>query len=255
MKHDLTQLASYKPEDNFLKGKVILVSGAGDGIGKAAAITYAKYGANVILLGRTEEKLNKVYDLIEEQGSTQPVVVTLDLKDCEEPVYHKIAEQVLETFGKLDGLLLNAGILGEIKPLTQYSGSLFQEVLNVNVTSQFLLCKALTPALGKAENASVIFTSSSVGRKGRAYWGAYSVSKFATEGLMQVYADEIENTSSIRTNSINPGATRTSMRGKAYPAENPSKLPNPEDIMGAYLFLMSDDSIDLNGKALDAQKK
>ena len=140
-----------------------------------------------------------------------------------------------------------------MKPLAQYSEDTFARVMNINLTSNFLLTKAVLPSLELADNASIIFTSSSVGRKSRAYWGGYAVSKFATEGLMQTWADEFEGTSNIRANSLNPGATQTSMRRQAYPGETPSDNPTAEEIMGAYLFLMSADSVSVNGEQLNAQ--
>jgi len=126
-------------------------------------------------------------------------------------------------------------------------------VMQVNVNATFMLTSALLPLLKLSSDASVVFTSSSVGRKGRAYWGAYAVSKFATEGLMQVLADEVDGVAPVRANSINPGATRTDMRAQAYPGENPASNPLPEAIMPVYLYLMGPDSSGVNGQAFDAQ--
>lgn len=125
--------------------------------------------------------------------------------------------------------------------------------MRINLTAPFIMTQTLLPLLRRSEDASVIFTSSGVGRKGRAYWGAYAVSKFATEGLMQTLADEIENEPNLRVNAINPGGTRTPMRAYAYPAEDPFKLPTPEEIQPAYLFLMGPDSKRVNGQSIDAQ--
>ena len=129
----------------------------------------------------------------------------------------------------------------------------WRKVLKVNLESGFLLTKSLLPALRKANNSSIVFTSSGVGRKGKAYWGAYSISKFAVEGLVQILAEELENTSNIRVNAVNPGSTRTKMRVEDYPAEKPKNNPTPKDIMNAYLYLMGEDSIGCNGKSIDAQ--
>ena len=125
--------------------------------------------------------------------------------------------------------------------------------MQVNLNAPFLLTQACLKLLKSATNASIVFTSSSVGRKARAYWGAYSISKFATEGMMQVLADELETNTTIRVNSINPGATRTAMRAMAYPAEDPMTLPPPEAIMSLYLYLMGVDSHEINGQALNVQ--
>jgi NAD(P)-dependent dehydrogenase (short-subunit alcohol dehydrogenase family) len=251
--HNLNELIHYKPAAKALAGRNILITGAGDGIGRAAALSFAHYGATVILLGRSEAKLEAVYDEIESSGGEQPVIATLDLDTATHQDYLNLNNEIIENLGALHGLLHNAGILGEMKPLAQYSEDTFARVMNINLTSNFLLTKAVLPSLELADNASIIFTSSSVGRKSRAYWGSYAVSKFATEGLMQTWADEFEGTSNIRANSLNPGATQTSMRRQAYPGETPSDNPTAEEIMGAYLFLMSADSMSVNGEQLNAQ--
>jgi NAD(P)-dependent dehydrogenase (short-subunit alcohol dehydrogenase family) len=230
------------------------VTGAGDGIGKAAAKAYAAQGATVILTGRTIEKLEAVYDEIEAAGHPQPAIFPLNLSGAAYKDYEDLATVINDEFGQLDGLLHNASILGEKKPIETSSIETWQEVMQVNVNAAYMMTRALLPVLKASNHASVIFTSSSVGRKGRAYWGAYAVSKFATEGLMQVLADELENTSNIRCNTINPGATRTAMRAQAYPGESPQENPTPEEIMPLYLYLMGEDSKGINGKALNAQE-
>ncbi|WP_198677678.1 YciK family oxidoreductase [Pseudidiomarina homiensis] len=238
--------------DYSLEGKVILVTGAGDGIGKEAALTFAKAGATVILLGRTVSKLEAVYDDIIAAGGAEPAIVPLDLKGATFTHYQGLCATIVEQFGHLDGLLHNASLLGVLSPFEHIDHGNWHDLMQVNVTAQFLMTQALMPALKKAEHASIVFTSSGVGRKGRAFWGPYSVSKFATEGLAQVMADEYEG-SNIRINVINPGATRTSMRARAYPAEDRSKLKTPAEIMPTYLYLMSDASLGVNGQSLDAQ--
>ncbi|RXS44032.1 YciK family oxidoreductase [Idiomarina sp. 29L] len=242
----------YKATPDLLKDKVILVTGAGDGIGKEAAITFAKHGATVILLGRTVAKLEAVYDAIVEAGYPQPAIIPLDLKGATPSHYRDMAATIQDQFGKLDGVLHNAGLLGILSPFTHIEKDSWDEIMQVNVTGQFAMTQALIPVMEKAPSASLVFTSSGVGRKGRAYWGTYSVSKFATEGMAQVIADEYEGTK-LRTNVINPGATRTSMRSKAYPAEDPKSLKTPSDIIPTYLYLMSDDSKHDNGICFDAQ--
>lgn len=243
----------YQAPENLLKDRVILVTGAGDGIGRVAAKTYAAYGATVILLGRTLEKLEHVYDEIEAAGHPQPALVPLNLESAQEHDFIELTNTLEQEFGKLDGILHNAGLLGVRTPIESYDPVIWQQVIQVNVNAPFMLTQTLMPLLERSENASVVFTSSGVGRKSKAYWGAYAVSKFATEGLMQTLADEISNVSNIRSNCINPGATRTQMRADAYPAENPGTLKTPEDIMPLYLYLMGPDSTDVNGQSLDAQ--
>ena len=247
------QFDQYNPNKDLLKNKVILVTGAGDGIGKAVAIAYAAHGATVILLGRTISKLEQVYDTIEAAGYNKPAIYPLDLAGATPHDYDQLAGILDQEFGRLDGLLHNAGILGNLTPIELYPYETWQRVMQVNVNGPFLLTQAVLPLLQKADKASLVFTSSSVGRKGRAYWGGYAVSKFAIEGMMQVLAEECENTSNIRVNSINPGATRTAMRTSAYPAEKPDTLRHPEEIVAAYLYLMGSDSLNDNGQAFNAQ--
>lgn len=243
----------YQAPENLLKDRIILITGAGDGIGRVAAKTYAAHGATVILLGRTLEKLEHVYDEIEAAGHPQPALVPLNLESAQEHDFIELTNTLEQEFGKLDGILHNAGLLGVRTPIESYDPVIWQQVMQVNVNAPFMLTQTLMPLLERSDNASVVFTSSGVGRKSKAYWGAYAVSKFATEGLMQTLADEISNVSNIRSNCINPGATRTQMRADAYPAENPGTLKMPEDIMPLYLYLMGPDSIDINGQSLDAQ--
>ncbi|MBA6412870.1 YciK family oxidoreductase [Parahaliea sp. F7430] len=243
----------YQPASNLLEGKTILVTGAGDGIGRAAAESYAAHGATIILVGRTVAKLEAVYDAIEAASGAQPAIFPLDLASATEQQCQELAEALEQNFGQLDGLLHNASVLGERRPIESASYKAWQEVMQVNVNSQFLLTRYLLPLLQQAASASIIFTSSGVGRRGKAYWGAYAVSKFATEGFMQVLASELENTSKVRVNTINPGATNTAMRRAAYPAETPTDNPTPAEIMPLYLYLMGEDSAGVTGQAFNAQ--
>lgn len=243
----------YQAPDNLLQDRIILVTGAGAGIGRVAAKTFAAHGATVILLGRTLEKLEQVYDEIEAAGHPQPALVPLNLESAQEHDYIELTNTLVQEFGRLDGILHNASLLGVRTPIESYDPVIWQQVMQVNLNAPFMMTQILMPLLEQSDNASIVFTSSSVGKKAKAYWGAYGISKFATEGLMQTLADELEAVSKIRTNCINPGATRTQMRADAYPAENPSTVKSPEEIMPLYLYLMGADSIEVNGQSLDAQ--
>lgn len=242
----------YQPKQDLLQDRIILVTGASDGIGREAAQTYARYGATVILLGRNEEKLRQVARSIAEEKGTQPHWFTLDLLTCTSDECHQLAQRIATHFPRLDGVLHNAGLLGDICPMSEQNPQVWQDVMQVNVNATFMLTQALLPLLLKSDAGSLVFTSSSVGRQGRANWGAYATSKFATEGMMQVLADEYQNRH-LRVNCINPGGTRTGMRASAFPTEDPQKLKTPADIMPLYLWLMGDDSRRKTGMTFDAQ--
>ncbi|WP_196158202.1 YciK family oxidoreductase [Reinekea sp. G2M2-21] len=240
------------PEQS-LRDKVILITGASDGIGKAAALDFAAQGAHLILIGRSQEKLEAVYDEIERSSDTRPIIFPYDLNTLSLEVAREMAYAIEQEYGRLDGVLFNASILGSKMSIAQYPEQEWMDVMNVNLNSSFYLTRALLPLLEASEHGRILFTSSSVGRKGRAYWGAYAVSKFATEGLMQTLADELGNTTNIRTFAVNPGGTRTNMRTSAYPGENPADVPEPSIHMPLYRFLMSSQSADLNGNSFDAK--
>ncbi|MCA1772746.1 MAG: YciK family oxidoreductase [Halomonas sp.] len=249
----MTCKIDYQPAPDLLHDRVVLVTGAGDGIGRAAALSYARHGATVILLGRTIAKLERVYDEIEAQGGPQPAIFPLNFEGAKLKDFHDMADTLEKEFGCLDGLLHNAGLLGRITPFEQYDAALWEQVMQVNINGPIWMTQALLPLLQRSEDASVIFTSSSVGRKGRAYWGAYAVSKFATEGFVEVLADELDSEPHLRINTLNPGATRTQMRRNAYPGEDPANLRTPDDIMPTYLWLMGPDSAGTHGQKIDAQ--
>ncbi len=238
----------YEAKPDLLKGQIILVTGAGDGIGRTASLTYARFGAIVILLGRTVTKLEALYDEIKEAGFPEPGIVPMDLSVASAQDIEQMAEVILDKYGRLDGLLHNAAILGERIPVEHYDLNQWARVMQVNFNSVFMLTRLLMPLLQLSDSASLVFTSSGVGAKPRAYWGAYSVSKYAMEGLAKLLAEELENTSNIRVNILNPGAVRTSMRAAASPGEDPLTLKTPEDLMGLYLYLMGPDSENENGK-------
>ena len=246
-------IKTYRARGDLMVDRVILVTGAGDGIGRVVAKALAAHGATVVLHGRTVSKLEAVYDEISAAGYPRPAICPLDLARASGDDYQKLAETLGAEYGRLDGLLHNAGILGDRAPIGHYDEDVWQLVLHVNLTAVFVLTKACLPLLRKAPNASVVFTSSGVAFEGKAYWGAYSVSKFGCQALMQILAAETEENTSMRFNSLNPGPTRTSMRARAYPAEDPSTLVTPEDIVGAYLYLLGPDSQSVTGQSFHFQ--
>jgi len=245
---------AYEPANDFLEKKTILITGASDGIGRVCAKTYADYGATVILLGRDQNKLEKVYDEIEQLHPGKVIIHPLDFKTATMADFKILAESLSQQFECLDGLIHNAALLGARSPIEFYPDQDWADLMQVNVNAVFQLTQVLMPALSKSPDARVLFISSSVGRAGRAFWGAYAVSKFAVEGLMQTLAEEVQNTTSIRVNSLNPGGTRTSMRRDAYPAEDPQTQPTAESLMPVYLYLFSPEAGKLHGQALSARE-
>jgi NAD(P)-dependent dehydrogenase (short-subunit alcohol dehydrogenase family) len=243
----------FTPQPTELAGRVIAITGASDGLGRAVAIDCARHGASVVLIGRSARKLEAVRERIETLGSGAAMIAALDLEKSLAPDYQAVAATVLERFGRLDGLLHNAAVLGPLSPIEHYDVPTWCRVLHVNLTAAFALTHVLLPALKLSADASIVFTSSGVGRHGRAYWGAYAVSKFGIEGLTQVLAAELENITSIRVNALNPGKARTRMRRQAYPAEPLEELPLPESLTGPYLALLGPASRGVTGGSFDAQ--
>ena len=248
---DRLSLRAYKPRSGLLEGRVILVTGASRGIGRAVARDLNRHGATVVLHGRDGAALNGLYRELHATGP-EPAVAELDFARAQGDAYQHLTDQLESRYGRLDGLLHNAGVLGDRSPIEHYDIGLWQRVMQVNLNAPFILTRCLLPLLRRADDASVVFTTSGVGNRGRSYWGAYCCSKFATEGLAQVLADELENTN-IRVNCIDPGAVRTAMRQAAYPGENPKTLPTPESLTGAYLYLLGPDGRHVNGKRIRAQ--
>ncbi len=237
-----------------LAGRVIAITGASAGLGRAVALACAAHQASVILIGRSSTRLEAVHGEIAASGAPEASIAVLDLERALARDYDALADALLERYGRLDGLLHNAGLLGTLTPIEHYDVPTWCRVLHVNLTAAFALTQVLLPALKKSPDASVLFTASSVGRRGRAYWGAYAVSKFALEGLSQVLSEELSGTSAVRVNTLNPGRARTAMRRQAYPAEDPHGLPAPESLAGPYLALLGPASRGVTGRAFDAQR-
>lgn len=233
--------AAYTPAKNALDGRVVLITGASDGIGKALALSCAAHGAVVILHGRNVRRLEATYDAIVAAGGKRPSILPLDFEKAGPAEYEALSAAIDKEYGKLDGLVHNAAMLGERAPVAHHDIPKWLRTMHVNVNAPFILTRYCIPLLKKSTDASIVFTSSGVVAKPRAYWGAYLSSKWASDGLMHMLADELES-DAIRVNSVDPGRVRTNMRLQAYPAEDRSKLKAPEEVVGPYLYLLSADS-------------
>lgn len=229
------------------------MTGAGDGIGQALALALARQGATVALLGRTQRKLERTYDRIVVAGGPTPALLPFNLETAAAPEYDALHDALEREFGRLDGLAHVAGILGALSPIEHYDVPTWCQVLHVNLTAPFILTRTLLPLLKRSADASIVFTSSGVGRQGRANWGAYSVSKFGVEGLMQVLAHEMSGSTRVRANSVNPGPVRTAMRRQAFPAEDPARLPEPAAVVGPFVYLLGPASQGVNGQSFDCR--
>jgi len=243
----------YSPPTNVLQGRVILVTGASDGIGRAVASAAAAHGAQVIIHGRKVRNLEALYDEIVAAGHRSPSILPLDFEKAGPAEYDEIVTALERDFGRLDGLLHNAGMLGERAPIEHHDVPKWLRTMHVNVNAPFILTRCCLPLLKRSEDASIVFTSSGIVAKPRAYWGAYLASKWASEGLMRMLADELDTRPAIRVNALNPGKVRTNMRLQAYPAEDRSTLAEPSAIVGPYLYLLGPDSKGVTGQTFDCQ--
>jgi NAD(P)-dependent dehydrogenase (short-subunit alcohol dehydrogenase family) len=243
----------YTPGAGLLRGRVIMITGASGGFGRALALECARAGASVILSGRNGAKLDGIYDEIEALGAPQPAIARLDLATATAVDYDHLAKTIADEFGRLDGLVHAAALLGERTPLEHYDVPTWCRVLHVNLTAPFILTQVLMPSLRNSTDASVIFVSSGVVKNPRPFWGAYAVSKCGLDSVRGMLSQELESEGNIRVNSVNPGRMRTGMRAAAYPAEDPNSLPSPASVAGPFLYLLGPDGRGINGEYFDAQ--
>lgn len=245
--------ADYSPKSDLLKDRVILITGAGDGIGRAVSKCYAAHGATIVLVGRTTHKLESVYDEIIAAGHTEPLIFSLKLDSATDEDYQGLAGGISQELGRLDGLLHNAAELGSLMPVDHYPTELWLRTLNVNLNAPFQLTRACLPLLRQSDDASILFTSTNPYEKSSAYWGAYGVSKQAIEAFMHILADELETNTSIRVNAVDPGSVHSLLRSTAYPGEDPNDLPGPDTLTPGYLYLMGPDSHGIHGQLVSLQ--
>lgn len=243
--------STYAPSSDLLADRVILITGANGGIGRAVALAAADAGATVVLLGRTVKKLEAVYDEIETRNGPEPAIYPMDLAGATTAHYEELAERLEDQLGGLHGIVHTAALLSDLCPFEQINPAHWTLSMQVNVNAPFELVRACLPALKRATSASVVFSSSATGRRGRAYWGAYNVAKFAIEGMTQVLAEELEGNTHVRVNALNPVAAQTPMRASAFPGESPATVPSPATIAPAYLYLLGRDSVGITGQSFD----
>jgi len=236
-----------------LRGRVVAITGASDGIGRALALAAAQHGAEVVLIGRAVRKLEQVHGEIAALKRAEASIAPLDLEKALARDYDQLAAAVQQRYGRLDGLIHNAGILGALAPVEHYDVPTWCRVLHVNLTAAFALTQVLLRALRASADASIIFTSSGVARRPRAYWGAYAVSKAGIEALSGLLSEELQGSGGARVNAVNPGPVRTRMRSQAFPAEDPQHLAAPADIVQPYLWLLSAASRGVTGQYLECQ--
>lgn len=237
----------------FLKDKVILITGAGGGLGSTAALALAAQGARIILLDKSIPKLEKIYDAIVEQGSIEPILYPFDLAGASEVQYEEMATAIAGKYGALDGVLHSAVEFSTFSPIATHRTKDWGDSLNVNLNAPFLLSRVLLPVLQQSRHASIVFTSDSAARQANAYAGAYGVSKIALEALAKILAKELEASCKIRVNTLIPGAIDSPLRKRAYPAEDKTQLPRMDSLNEIYTYLFGDESIGVTGQTFDAQ--
>lgn len=249
-----TPLAAYSPPCGLLADHRILITGAADGIGRAVCLACADAGATVLALDRKRRRLETLYDEIVEAGAPEPILIPHNLTQTDPAAYENIAGGIAHDAGRLDGLAHIAGILPGFSALHRLKLEDWASVMQVNLYAPYLLTRACLPLLQESPSASVVFTSADSGRRGRAYCGAYAVAYGGIERLSEVWADELEMNTSIRFNTLDPGAVATDMRSRNFPGRPLEESPPPAVVAPAYLFLLGGDSASLSGRALDAQE-
>jgi NAD(P)-dependent dehydrogenase (short-subunit alcohol dehydrogenase family) len=236
-------------DEKILRGKVALVTGGSRGIGRAIAEAYVQNGASVFICGRNAKDVEAALGEMQQAGESVDGVAG-DVGSAED--VERIVGKAVQRFGAIDVLVNNASILGPRVPIANYPLDAWDEVVRINLTGQFLIIRAVLPLMLGRRKGSIINVTSGVGRRGKARWGAYAVSKAGLECLTQVLADEV-SAAGLRVNSVNPAATRTRMRAEAYLAEDPGVLPEPDEITSVFVYLASDASTGVTGQALEAR--
>jgi len=248
MTHKSISISDYTPSIDALKNKIIMLTGACDELGHSLSVELAKHGATIILLDKSVKKLEQIYDEIEKNGGPQPAIMPLDIENAEEHHYQTLAKAIAEHFSQLDGLILNATILGQHGPIIHTDLKQWERALKVNLTSNFLFLKHCSAVLNAAERASCVYLNHEATQRGRAYWGTLTSPKAACLNLIDTLVDEWETNTEIHLNSLDPGPINTTLRRQALPGEDPSQHPLPKTVAKALLYFMDPGITWPNGK-------
>jgi len=247
-------MKDYSAPLDLLAGRVILVTGASSGLGRAASLAFARHGATVALLARDEAKLDAVYEEILAAGGAEPAMFPYDLAIADDRSLETLAGTLAHHLKRLDGVLHSAHQFFNLTPLTLQTLEQWQALMRVNLIAPFALTRACMPLLKQAPDASVVFTGETHGHHPAAFWGGYAVAKSGLETLTRIWADEIRPEDNLRINTLIPGQVATSLRARTHPGLAPETLPTPEDIMPWYLYLMGADSQTVRGQIIECQR-
>mgnify|MGYP001169834405 CR=1 FL=1 len=246
-------MKAYVPRPDLLAGRVILVTGAGSGLGRAASLAYARHGATVALLGRNEAKLESVYDEILAGGGAEPAMFPYDLAAADDRSLETLAGTIAHHLKRLDGVLHSAHQFFSLTPLALQTLDQWQALMRVNLIAPFALTRACLPLLKQSPDAAVVFTGETHGHAPAAYWGGYAVAKAGLETLTHVWSEELGAESPVRINTLIPGPVATTLRAKTHPGLSPETLPSPDELMPWYLYLMGEDSRAVRGQVVACQ--
>ena len=246
-------VSNYRPPAGLLNDRVIIVTCAGQGLGHQAALTYAAYGATVVLHGRKVAKLELLYDEIVGRHWPEPVIFPLDLAEAGDKDFEAMAQAIKQQLGRLDGILHNAAMFSPLTPLANQTLEQWTALLRVNLIAPFALTRACLPLLRQAADAAIILTSETHGHAPAAYWGGFAVAKAGLEVMARIWAQELEVHPNVRINALVPGPVASPQRAATHPGEVKASLATPESLMPSYLYLMGSDSQGESGKIFEAQ--
>jgi NAD(P)-dependent dehydrogenase (short-subunit alcohol dehydrogenase family) len=246
-------MKDYRPRPDLLAGRVILVTGASSGLGRAASLAFARHGATVALLARDEARLDAVYDEIVAAGGPEPAMFPYDLGAADDRSLETLAGTLAHHLQRLDGVLHSAHQFYSLTPLELQTLEQWQTLMRVNLIAPFALTRACLPLLKQAPDASVVFTGETHGHHPGAYWGGYAVAKSGLETLTRIWADELGAQDALRINTLIPGQVATTLRSRTHPGLDPETVAGVDDLMPCYLYLMGEDSRTVQGQIIECQ--